>query len=70
MLKKNINKLLDYILRIKKMYHFNLEPTIIELKYDPKWCKEILDVTNSLRYRINKNSKYVKTVESILKNFS
>ena len=49
----------------RKIYPVEPQPTIIELKFDVQWEKEVMRITNALPFRINKNSKYVNTLKAL-----
>tara|TARA_B110000858_G_C17641821_1_gene398456 strand:- start:156 stop:830 length:675 start_codon:yes stop_codon:yes gene_type:complete len=48
----------------KRIYPFK-EKIIIEIKFDPKYFKNINEVTNQLGLRICKNSKYVNSIDAL-----
>ena len=49
----------------KKIYLTDPAPIIIELKYNLQWKNEVQKITNALGVRINKNSKYVNSINGL-----
>ena len=48
----------------QKMYTSNIQPAIIEVKYSLQFEKEAHKITNALGLRINKNSKYINSINA------
>ena len=48
----------------QKLFNTEPEPMIVELKYNLQWEKEARYITNLLGLRINKNSKYVNSINA------
>jgi len=49
----------------KKIDLIQPKRTIIELKYDIQWAKDAANVTDALKLRLNKNSKYINTLKTL-----
>ena len=49
----------------KKMYPFLSHIIVVELKFDVKWEKEAMEITNAFPFRVNKNSKYVNALKAL-----